>query len=63
MAHSKSAYGQYRQNGSADNSPQGVIMQKSHWIWTVLSIALITGILFMVFFPAQAAKLFTMIGF
>jgi hypothetical protein len=58
MAPSKSVYGEYRENGSGTLPPQGTIVQQSHWGWSVASVLLILAVLFMIFFPVQAAQVF-----
>lgn len=48
----------HRQNASLGIELQsGVIREKSHWAWTVISVLLIAGILAMLFFPAQLRQL------
>ena len=63
MAHSNFRSNNHQQNAFHEVELQsGVIVEKSHWIWSVLSFFLILGILFMVFFPRQTEQLFAFLS-
>lgn len=57
MVRAKSAYAEYRQNGGAPVRMDGVIREKSHWIWVLLSVLVIAAFVAVIFYPRQVVAL------